>query len=383
MRKTTKSRLLKTLRRCTALFCAVIGVWLLSITGDWRAACAKLGESSAFVSAMLRTEIGAPVPKKDSPWDSLNRWQKLALSQSPLLRADQAAVVPSVPPTPSAPSGTSEDGEEEPLPQTSAAPDNIKAHTILASDSAGYIETCGVTLFNYTNSALDLPAIADAKVNVSLAQEGPQILIMHTHGSEAYTMDGTDQYQESDSWRTTDTHYNIVRVGDEMQRVFETMGLQVVHDRTLYDYPQYNGAYTRSCEAVKQWLEKYPSIQVVLDVHRDALSNSDGTLLKPLADISGEKTAQVLMIVGTDDLGQEHPYWTENLALAMEIQKRMDSQWPTLARPIALRSSRFNQQLTRGSLLIEVGSHGNTLQESLQAARLFAKAAGETLLELK
>lgn len=160
------------------------------------------------------------------------------------------------------------------------------------------------------------------------------------------------------------------------------MGLKVIHDRTLYDYPQYNGSYDRSYAGVQSWLEQYPSIQIVLDVHRDALIGSDGTVYKAVTDVDGEKTAQVLMIIGTDELG-EHPDWMDNLALAIQIQRNLDSQWPTLARPITMRSSRFNQQLTHGSILVEVGSHGNTLQEALRGARLFAQAAGEVLLELK
>ena len=195
-------------------------------------------------------------------------------------------------------------------------------------------------------------------------------------------MDGTDIYQESDASRTTDEAYNVVRIGDEMQTVFESMGLTVVHDRTLYDYPQYSGAYGRSCEGIEAWLNEYPSIQIVLDVHRDALIGEDGTVYKAVTEVDGEKTAQVMMIVGTDDLGQEHPNWQNNLALAVRIQQNLDTQWPSAARPITLRSSRFNQQLTQGSLLVEVGSHGNTLQEALRGARLFAQAAGEVLLDL-
>ena len=196
-------------------------------------------------------------------------------------------------------------------------------------------------------------------------------------------MDGTDIYQESDSSRTIDEDYNMLRIGDEMQRIFEDLGLHVVHDRTLYDYPQYSGAYTRSCEGIQAWLEQYPSIKIVLDVHRDALIGEDGTVYKAVTEVNGETTAQVMMVVGTDVQGQEHPYWTENLALAIRIQQKLDERWPTLARPITLRSSRFNQQLTRGSLLVEVGSHGNTLEEALRGARLFAKAAGDVLLDLK
>ncbi len=375
----------RALRRAAALFFATLAVWLLGLTCDLGAACVRLGESSAFVAAALRAELG-PETWEEGAWADLDRWQRLALGQSALLRAGQADVERQLAArteeidvhTPA----DAEDDAEPPLPQTTTAPEDIVERTLLPADTEGYLSAQGVYLFNYTNRAMDMQALASAQIGVELPEEGPQILIMHTHGTEAYTMDGEDIYQESDASRTTDEAYNMLRVGDEMQRVFEEMGLSVIHDRTLYDYPQYNGSYDRSYAGVESWLEQYPSIQVVLDVHRDALIGEDGTVYKAVTEVDGEKTAQVLMIIGTDELA-EHPNWTENLALAIQIQKKLDSQWPTLARPITLRSSRFNQQLTHGSVLVEVGSHGNTLQEALRGARLFAQAAGETLLELK
>jgi stage II sporulation protein P len=174
----------------------------------------------------------------------------------------------------------------------------------------------------------------------------------------------------------------VVRVGDEMERVFTELGLTVVHDRTLYDYPKYNGAYDRSAEAVQRYLEQYPSIKIVLDVHRDALVGEDGTVYKAVTRIDGVDTAQVMLVLGSSE-GGEHPNWMQNLSLACRIQESMNTLYPTLARPMTMRSSRYNQQLSNGSLLVEVGTHGNTLQEALAGARLFARAAGQVLLGLK
>lgn len=377
----------RALRRIAALFFATLALWLLGLTCDFGAACVRLGESSAFVAAALRTELG-PETWNDGPLAQMDNWQQLAVSQSVLLRAGEAAVerqqtAQSNPPedfTNSTPL-VNEDSSESPLPETTTAPEDIEERTLLPADTEGYLSAQGVYLFNYTNQSMDMQALASAQVRVELPEEGPQILIMHTHGSEAYTMDGQDIYVESDSSRTTDEEYNVLRVGEEMKRIFEEKGLKVIHDCTLYDYPQYSGAYTRSCEGIETWLEQYPSIQVVLDIHRDALIGDDGTVYKAVTEVDGEKTAQVLMIVGTDE-SAEHPDWTDNLALAIQIQQELDQRWPTLARPITLRSSRFNQQLTHGSLLVEVGSHGNTLQEALRGARLFAEAAGDVFVDL-
>ena len=386
-----KGQGIRWLRRTFALFLATVAIWLLALTCDPGEACVRLGESSAFVAAALQAELG-PETWRDTPWNRLDRWQQLALSESAFLQAGSESIAqrqagtsddPEPPPVTSTPVQGAEDLAETPLPETTTAPEDILDRTLLPSESEGALAAQGVYLYNRTSKTVDLAALARAEITVDLDKSGPQILIVHTHGSEAYTMDGTDIYTESDPSRTLDEAYNVVRIGDEMQKIFEEMGLSVVHDRTLYDYPQYSGAYTRSCEGIETWLKEYPSIQIVLDVHRDALIGENGTVYKAVTEVDGEKTAQVMMIVGTDDLGQSHPHWQENLALAIRIQQKLDQNWPTAARPITLRSSRFNQQLTQGSLLVEVGSHGNTLQEALRGARLFAKAAGEVLLELK
>ena len=188
-----------------------------------------------------------------------------------------------------------------------------------------------------------------------------------------------DTYEESDPYRTTDCTKNVVRVGEEMAQVFRSQGFEVVHDTTLYDYPAYNGAYERSCAGVEKWLEQYPTIKLVLDVHRDALVSADGAAYKLVSEVEGQKVAQVMLVVGSNDSGMEHPNWRENLALAVKLQLELTRDWGQLARPITLRSSRYNQHLSPGSLLVEVGGHGNTLQEAIAGARLFAQSIGQVL----
>ena len=170
----------------------------------------------------------------------------------------------------------------------------------------------------------------------------------------------------------------MVRVGEEMVKIFEAAGIEVIHDTTLYDYPSYNEAYNRSSQGVAHWLEEYPSIQLVLDVHRDALAASDGTIYKTVAG-TVEDCAQVMMVMGSDAMGQEHPNWRVNLSLAVRIQKALTEKWSTLARPVVLRTSRFNQHQSPGEILLEVGTHGNTLQEAITAARLFARTVADLM----
>ncbi len=382
------------LRRSAALFMATIAVWILLMCAGAGAAAGafqRLGENSAFLSAALAAELGVRVEDGTLLGD-LNGWERLAVDQSPLLRYGGAALRPlsesggsgDTPPTPDLPAGQpaqDHDDVTEP-PTATVAPDNIVERTLIPTSTQGYSFADGVYLYNRTKVEVDLAAAVAAPVTLTLQDSEPQVLIVHTHATEAYTPDGTDCYEPSDTSRTLDEAYNMVRVGDEIARVFTEMGLSVLHDRTLYDYPRYSGAYDRSGQGIQSYLEQYPSIRIVLDVHRDALVGEDGTVYKAVTTVDGVKTAQVMLVLGSSE-GGEHPNWMENLTLAAKIQQSMNTLYPTLARPVTMRSPRYNQQLTPGSLLVEVGSHGNTLQEALAGARLFARAAGQVLLGLK
>ena len=209
----------------------------------------------------------------------------------------------------------------------------------------------------------------------------PQILIMHTHASEAFTPAGHDLYAASDTCRTEDTNYNIVHVGDVLADTLTNAGLEVLHDRTIYDYPSYTGSYSRSGAAVQEYLSQYPSLRIVIDLHRDALC-SDSVVYKTVAELPDAACAQVMLLVGTNASGLYHPHWEENLRLAVYLQDAAVQAHPTLMRPITLVNERYNQHLTRGSLIIEVGSSGNTLQEAVRAVRLFGESAGAALAAL-
>ncbi len=236
-------------------------------------------------------------------------------------------------------------------------------------------------LKNETGYPVDAAAMAFGGTALRLPAEGPQILIIHTHSSEAYTPAGLDRYEPSDSARTEDAEHNIIRVGDELTKLLEEAGLNVIHDRGVYDYPSYTGSYARSGAAVEQYLRDYPDIGVVLDLHRDALG-AEGVIYKTMAEEEGSCASQLMLLVGTDESGLEHPNWQTNLSLALYLQSAVASVHPTLMRPVALVPQRYNQQLCPGMLILEVGSSGNTMQEALAAIRLFAGAAAPALLEL-
>ena len=232
-----------------------------------------------------------------------------------------------------------------------------------------------VTINNETSYEVDVAACLAAGTTIRSTGDGPQVLIVHTHGSESYTPDAAFPYTPSENTRTTDTRYNVVRVGDELQKVLEEGGVQAVHICDIFDSPTYSGSYDRSLAAIEEALAQYPTIQVVIDLHRDSILTDDGTAYKTSCTIDGTEMAQLMFVVGTDEGGLYHPNWQSNLNYVTSLQYRLNRAWPGLMRPVNLRTQRFNQHATPGSMLVEVGSSGNTMTEALAAIRLF----GQTL----
>lgn len=376
-------QVIRVLRRSTALALAATAAWVTVRTAqlpDPGQAAQALSQDAVFAVSLLRAQLPA------APAEGPQGWQRLVLTQSPLLAAclddgfdPLPAGEPSPPPDTSAP--VDEDQSEPPIPQTGTDDTNIISRTMVPSPTQAYLQAGDIYIANRADKQPDVAALASAPLHITLA-DGPQVLILHSHGSEAYTPADGDFYAESDPYRTTDCNYNVVRVGEEMAQVFRDAGFGVIHDTTLYDYPSYNEAYDRSLAAAQRWLSQYPSIQVVLDVHRDALAGEDGTIYKVVSPQDGAQAAQVMLVVGTDGTGK-HPLWQENLTFAMRVQQQLLEDHGSLARPMVLRASRFNQHLSVGSVLVEVGTHGNTLQEALLGARLFAQSTAEVLNGLK
>ena len=379
-KKRTRKPISTWLRQGIALFVAGAALWLVWLTGDPASTLSQLAGNTQLAASLLAAELGAPL--QDGA--GLSGWDRLVLAQSSLLGGLLPDTPVSPPPeeeeAPSPPPRASPGGSPgpRPLPAVTDTPDGIIPRTMVAGTSAKYVTSGSVSIYNHTDYALDIEQLLTDAPTLTAGDDGPQVLIFHSHATEAYTMSGTDVYEESDSYRTLNTQQNMVRVGEEMVQIFEEAGIQVIHDTTLYDYPSYNEAYNRSSEGVAHWLEEYPSIQLVLDVHRDALAASDGTIYKTVAG-TVDNCAQVMMVMGSDAMGQEHPNWRVNLSLATSVQKALAEKWATLARPLVLRTSRFNQHQSTGEILLEVGTHGNTLQEAITAARLYARTVADLM----
>ena len=209
--------------------------------------------------------------------------------------------------------------------------------------------------------------------------EGPLVLVLHTHACESYTQYET-AYPENEQTRSTDTSQNVIAVGEEICNTLSDFGVSAIHCTLLHDSESFINAYSNSASSVKSYLEKYPSIRFVVDVHRDAIIRDDGESIKAVAEISGEKYAQLMFVVGTNQLGHNHPDWQNNLSLALTLQQSIDSTYPSLCRSINLRNVPFNQQLSEGYLLLEVGTSANTMEEALRSARAFGENLARVIL---
>lgn len=396
----------RTTRRLVALSAAAATVWTVTRTVNWQAVSQSLSglrQGSELVEEIVRQELIRPA--EDGGQLALSAWERLVVTESPQLMSSQGAVndylaeEQATERSAQARAEASEQAEEEQAAkeeeEKKEAEQKAKEEeaqkkqeqeekTEPLSIDTSKIKASAIRLDNHTNGiSVKAADYFDKKVSLKLkpAEAGPQILILHTHTTEAYTKGKKDTYKETDTARTTDNDYNMVRVGEEMKNVFEEMGLSVVHDKTKYDYPSYTGSYSRALTGIQKMLKKYPTIQVVLDVHRDAIIGSDGTSYAKKTEIDGEEVAQVMLVVGTNDMGLTHPKWKDHLTLAVQIQKNMLAIDSELPRPIDLRRQRFNEHATPGSLLVEVGTSGNTLKQALAGARLFAQAAGTLYLD--
>ena len=265
------------------------------------------------------------------------------------------------------------------LPQAEPEPE-LPTQPVYVADTREYHSSGAIYFKNETDYPIDLPALLAKDSPVALGTEGVQVLIMHTHGTEAYTPSAAHPYTPSGEYRTTDGDANMLRVGREIAAILNERGISTVHSTTLNDYPAYNGSYNRALKDIQNYVEQHPTIRLVIDVHRDAIATGN-TYYKTAAVVDGQPTAQLMFVTGTDAGGLSHPNWRDNLAFQALLHDRMNSLYPGIMRPMSIRASRFNQHIRTGSMLVEVGACGNTLEEALAAARIFANTLADTLLQ--
>lgn len=342
-------------RRCCALMLAVsVCLRVCMLLGlDARAAAwmSKQAAQPEFIRRMLFLETGqavSAVPEQPEP----KLW---------VLRVEpEAQTAPEEPP-------------EEPV---SAAPaDEIpESPPAAAPVTADRISVAGGCTYSY-----DKAALLARPSSLEFTGNGPQILIVHTHGSEAYTPESGWEYESLGSYRTLDPERSVIAVGQALADTLERYGFSVIHDTSVNDYPSYNDSYWTTLSRIEQWKQQYPDLQMVIDVHRDAVEDAAGQAVALSAQSGGESCARLMLVVGTDQGGLEHPNWQENLANALKLQSVLEGASPGLCRSLDLRTERFNQHATPGSFLVEVGSNGNTLAQSLRSARLLGEGLARML----
>ena len=229
-----------------------------------------------------------------------------------------------------------------------------------------------VSIYDGLNLRPDVESLLESPLNWNLLGGEPTVLILHTHATESYTKTN-ETYTESSAFRTLDENYNMLSIGDRVAEVLSQKGISVIHDRELHDYPSYDGSYNHARASIAYYLKNYPSIQLVLDLHRDA-SGDLHNQVRTFVSVEDRDSAQLMLVMGTDAGGLSHPNWQENLALGVKLQAVLEEIAPGITRPTILRSQRFNQDLSAGALLVEVGSAGNSHAEALLAAEILAEA---------
>ena len=229
-----------------------------------------------------------------------------------------------------------------------------------------------VDIHSYCGYEPEVEAWLEMPLSWNLKQSEPTVLILHSHGTESY--ENTEGYKESSDYRTLDGKYNMVSVGEKLAKLLEENGIRVIHDTSLHDSPSYSDAYANSRVSAQKYLEQYPSISLILDLHRDSVTDADGDQIKYTVETPSGTAAQLMLVVGTDAGGLTHSKWPENMSLAVKLQAYLEKQCPGICRPISFRTQRFNQDLSTGALLVEMGSAGNDRQEALLAAEFLAQA---------
>ena len=239
-----------------------------------------------------------------------------------------------------------------------------------------------ILIRNETDYSIDIEEMLNGNLSFDMKGDGPKILILHTHATECYTETGDTYYSPDKSDRSLEEDKNVIAVGEKIKQIFEKNGIETIHDKTMHDHPNFNGSYANSLKTVEMYKAKYPSIRIVLDIHRDAYVYDDGSKAKFVTKINGKNAAQLMLVVGTNAGGLEHPHWRENMKLALKLQKYISDSYPTLMRGVNLRKERCNGHTTTGSMIIEVGSSGNTLDEALNGAEYAAEKIAEFLKRL-
>ncbi len=237
-------------------------------------------------------------------------------------------------------------------------------------------------IHNETVYRPNVSALLERDVSQSKTDGKPLVLILHTHTSESYLPPDTDYLTEEPGNVTysADPEKNVLAVGEVLCRVLNQNGVPAIHCKDQHDTPTFGGSYDRSEESIRRYLETYPSIQYVIDLHRDAVMTREGAFVRAMTEVDGEQVAQVMAVIGTDGNGTAHARWEENLALALQLREELNADGSAICRPVSLRNASFHQELAPYSILLEIGTGANSLEEAKRAAELVGQSLADLIL---
>lgn len=312
----------------------------------------RTGAAAIALAVVLKIFTSVPLPTKLFNAQSVSRWV-IYLETGRIL----AETVPATQATEPTPTVIEKEPPEEP-------------RRLSFSPSDGDL----VNIRSSWDCALTPRELVMEKLDWDLTGDEPTVLIYHTHAMESYTPQTGEDYTEEVPFRTADLDYNMVSIGTRLAELLENAGISVLHDTTLHDAASYNGSYASSRETVEKYLAQYPSIRLVLDIHRDAAEDGSGHQVAATAETAQGDTARLMLVLGSEAGGLYNPNWQENYALAVKLQAVLEQESPGLCRELHLTDQRYNQDLSPGALLIEVGAAGNSHDEALRAMTPLAEA---------
>ena len=207
----------------------------------------------------------------------------------------------------------------------------------------------------------------------SYGASAPVVLILHTHGTEAYN-------DHADNGYRTDGKDGVIGIGSVIAEELKENGINALHCEVAFDEPDFNSAYYSAAIAIRDYIREYPSISYIIDVHRDSITLPDGTPYATEAEIDGKSAAKLMFVVGTDYAGSGHIGWRDNLALCARLEVAIEGKNPGVMRGLNIRAASFNEQYSKGSMLLEVGSCANTFEEAARSAKEFASALAKEII---
>jgi len=248
------------------------------------------------------------------------------------------------------------DGEEEPMDREPEIPDEIKIIVEQIKD--------------------DLPPL-------TLSGEGPLIMIYHTHSREAYKQDSVNKYQAVAAFRSNDPNYTVVKVGESLAGYLQALGIPVLHDKTEHERDDFNKSYYRSLETLQKRMQEFKSLQIFIDIHRNAYEPGTRKADDEVVIINGERVAKIMVVIGTGKgyVGgfKDKPNWQENAKLAIKLTNKVNELYPGLAKPVYYKDGRYNQHISTKAILIEIGSNLTTMQEAVRATKYLAEAISQII----